>query len=152
MNVIDLVTLFAPSTPPHGLTDGRFAELFTSDRPVVFAFHGYQYAVHQLVQRRPKPARFDVRGFNERGTTTTPFDMVVLNHMSRIHLAELALRFSGLLRARVLTLQEAPRACIDEVVRYTRERFEDPPEISDWSWAGPRPARSCGRDAVIATT
>ena len=137
VNVIDLMTLFAPSIHPHGLTDERFVELFTSDRPVVFAFHGYQYAVHQLVHRRPNPARFHVRGFNEQGTTTTPFDMVVLNHMSRFHLAELALRFSALPQARVATLQDALRSRIDEVVRYTREHFEDPPEISDWSWPGP---------------
>ena len=88
------MTLFSPSIHPHGMTDERFVELFTRDKPVVFAFHGYQFAVHQLVHGRPHPARFHVRGFNEQGTTTTPFDMVVLNGMSRYHLAELAIRFS----------------------------------------------------------
>src|SRR5512143_338014 len=92
VNVIDLMTLFAPSIHPHGMTDERFISLFTRSRPVVFAFHGYQFAVHQLVHRRPHPARFHVRGFNEQGTTTTPFDMVVLNNMSRYHLARLAIK------------------------------------------------------------
>ncbi len=85
VNVIDLMTLFPQDAHPHGMTDARFVELFTSDRPVVFAFHGYQRAVHQLVHGRPHPDRFHVRGFNEQGTTTTPFDMVVLNGMSRFH-------------------------------------------------------------------
>ena len=92
--------------------------------------------MHQLVHRRPNPARFHVRAFNEPGTTTTPFGMGVINHMICSHLTELALRFSGFPRARVLTLQEALRARTDEVVRYTGERFEDPSEISDWSWPG----------------
>ena len=74
---LDLMTLFSPSIHPHGMPDARFVELFTRDKPVVFAFHGYQFAVHQLVHRRPHPARFHVRGFNEQGTTTTPFDMVI---------------------------------------------------------------------------
>jgi xylulose-5-phosphate/fructose-6-phosphate phosphoketolase len=134
VNVIDLMSLYAPSIHPHGMSDARFAELFTRDRPVIFAFHGYQFAVHQIVHRRPHPARFHVRGFNEQGTTTTPFDMVVLNHMSRFHLAALALRFSGLPEARVRSLSTERRARIDAAVRYSREHFEDPPEIRDWTW------------------
>jgi xylulose-5-phosphate/fructose-6-phosphate phosphoketolase len=136
VNIIDLMSLFAPSIHPHGMDDSRFVELFTRDRPVVFAFHGYQYAVHQLVHRRPNPARFHVRGFNEQGTTTTPFDMVVLNHMSRFHLAGMALRFSGLPEARVQALTEDLESRSDAAVSYSREHFEDPPEIRDWTWAG----------------
>ncbi len=136
VNVIDLMTLFAPSIHPHGMTDARFVGLFTSDRPVVFAFHGYQFAVHQLVHRRPHPARFHVRGFNEQGTTTTPFDMVVLNKISRFHLAALAVKHSSLPAGRIAELVADLDAREADAVRYTREHFEDPPEIRDWRWSG----------------
>jgi xylulose-5-phosphate/fructose-6-phosphate phosphoketolase len=135
VNVIDLMTLYAPSIHPHGMTDERFVELFTRERPVIFAFHGYQFAVHQLVHRRPHPARFHVRGFNEQGTTTTPFDMVVLNHMSRFHLASMALRFSGLPTARVSGLIEELEERTDAAVRFSRDHLEDPAEIRDWTWS-----------------
>jgi xylulose-5-phosphate/fructose-6-phosphate phosphoketolase len=134
VNVIDLMTLFAPSIHPHGMSDERFVELFTADKPVVFAFHGYQFAVHQLVHRRSHPARFHVRGFNEQGTTTTPFDMVVLNGMSRFHLAALALRFSGLTEARVASLTSELNSHIEAAVRHARDHFADPSEIQDWVW------------------
>jgi xylulose-5-phosphate/fructose-6-phosphate phosphoketolase len=134
VNVIDLMSLYAPAIHPHGMSDERFVELFTRDRPVIFAFHGYQYALHQLIHRRPHPARFHVRGFNEQGTTTTPFDMVVLNEMSRFHLASLALEFSGISAARVESLREKLADKIVEAVRYSREHFEDAPEIRDWTW------------------
>jgi xylulose-5-phosphate/fructose-6-phosphate phosphoketolase len=134
VNVIDLMALYAPSIHPHGMSDDRFVELFTHDKPVVFAFHGYQFAVHQLVHRRPHPARFHVRGFNEQGTTTTPFDMVVLNGMSRYHLAILAIEFSGLSVDRIADLTAALNEKIAEAVRYSREHFEDAPEIRDWLW------------------
>ena len=137
VNVIDLMTLYSPSIHPHGMTDERFVELFTRDKPVVFAFHGYQFAVHQLVHRRSHPARFHVRGFAEQGTTTTPFDMVVLNKMSRFHLAALALRFAPLPAARIRDLTAQLTKCIDDAVSYARDHFEDPPEISDWSWTPP---------------
>src|SRR5437016_3110552 len=92
VNVVDLMTLYPPDVHPHGLDDATFTELFTADKPVVFAFHGYQRAIHQLIHGRPNAARFHVRGFNEQGTTTTPFDMVVLNHVSRYHLCILAMQ------------------------------------------------------------
>jgi xylulose-5-phosphate/fructose-6-phosphate phosphoketolase len=135
VNIIDLMTLFAPSIHPHGMTDERFVSLFTRDRPVVFAFHGYQFAVHQLVHRRPHPARFHVRGFNEQGTTTTPFDMVVLNRMSRFHLAALAVQHSSLPAERIAALVAELDAREASAVRYAREHFEDPAEIRDWRWS-----------------
>jgi xylulose-5-phosphate/fructose-6-phosphate phosphoketolase len=135
VNVIDLMTLFAPSIHPHGMSDEHFTELFTRDKPVVFAFHGYQFAVHQLVHRRPQPARFHVRGFNEQGTTTTPFDMVVLNGMSRFHLASLALEFSPLPAARIAELRRQLDERTAAAVEYAREHFEDQPEIRDWVWS-----------------
>jgi xylulose-5-phosphate/fructose-6-phosphate phosphoketolase len=140
VNVIDLMSLYAPTIHPHGMTDARFVELFTEDRPVIFAFHGYQYALHQLIHRRPHPARFHVRGFNEQGTTTTPFDMVVLNEMSRFHLASLAVKFSGLARHRIDAVRGELARRIDQAVTYTRECFEDPPEIRDWRWTETAPS------------
>jgi xylulose-5-phosphate/fructose-6-phosphate phosphoketolase len=83
VNVVDLMTLFQPTVHPHGMADGVFVELFGRDTDVVFAFHGYQRAIHELLHLRPKPERFHVRGYIEEGTTTTPFDMVVRNGMSR---------------------------------------------------------------------
>jgi xylulose-5-phosphate/fructose-6-phosphate phosphoketolase len=135
VNVVDLMTLYAPSLHPHGMTDERFLSLFTRDKPVVFAFHGYTYAVHQIVHRRPHPERFHVRGFSEQGTTTTPFDMVILNKMSRFHLAAVALRCSPLSPGRVEALTAQLHGLIDEAVRYTREHFEDAPTIQGWRWS-----------------
>ncbi|MDB4875785.1 MAG: phosphoketolase family protein [Gemmatimonadetes bacterium] len=134
VNVMDLMSLFAPSVHPHGMDDARFTELFTRDKPVVFAFHGYQYAVHQIVHRRPHPARFHVRGFNEQGTTTTPFDMVVLNEMSRYHLAILAVQHSSLPAAHATELVAELTRRIADAVRYTRDHFEDRAEERDWMW------------------
>src|SRR4029077_19247915 len=83
VNVVDLMSMFASTKHPHGMPDDRFDGLFTRDVDVVFAFHGYPGGVHQVVHGRANPARFHVRGYNEEGTTTTPFDMVVLNETSR---------------------------------------------------------------------
>jgi xylulose-5-phosphate/fructose-6-phosphate phosphoketolase len=135
VNVIDLMSLFDPSIHPHGMSDAQFIELFTRDKPVIFAFHGYQFAIHQLVHRRPHPARFHVRGFNEQGTTTTPFDMVVLNGMSRYHLASLAVKYSPLAPDRIKATRADFAARIDATVKYTREHFEDPADVRDWTWA-----------------
>ncbi|MBV9879797.1 MAG: hypothetical protein JO180_04835, partial [Gemmatirosa sp.] len=137
VNVVDLMTLFPPDAHPHGMTDARFVELFTHGAPVVFAFHGYERALHQLVHGRPNAPRFHVRGFCEEGTTTTPFDMVVLNRMSRFHLAALALRHAPLPPARVAALLAECDRVVDDAVRYTRVHLEDPPEIRDWTWTAP---------------
>jgi xylulose-5-phosphate/fructose-6-phosphate phosphoketolase len=134
VNVIDLMSLFSPDLHPHGMSAERFVQLFTEDKPVVFAFHGYRTAVHELMHRRPHPERFHVRGFIEQGTTTTPFDMVVMNRMSRFHLAALAVKhspFDGRKgKALVAQLDESLRAA----VTYTREHLEDDPAIRDWVW------------------
>ena len=92
VNVVDLMRLFPAEYHPHGMTEAQFVELFTADKPVVFAFHGYQRAIHEIVHGHPDVDRIHVRGFNEQGTTTTPFQMVVLNEMSRFHLAAEAIR------------------------------------------------------------
>jgi hypothetical protein len=92
VNVVDLMRLFPAAYHPHGMTSAEFVDLFTADKPVVFAFHGYQRVIHEIVHGHPDVDRIHVRGFNEQGTTTTPFQMVVLNAMSRFHLAAEAIR------------------------------------------------------------
>jgi xylulose-5-phosphate/fructose-6-phosphate phosphoketolase len=134
VNVVDLMTLFPREYHPHGLDETTFVELFTARAPVVFAFHGYQRAIHAIVHGRPNAERFHVRGFNEQGTTTTPFDMVVLNGMSRYHLAAEALRRSPRMRARAPVLIDTCMSLIAKARAYSREHLEDAPEISDWVW------------------
>jgi xylulose-5-phosphate/fructose-6-phosphate phosphoketolase len=135
VNVVDLMTLFPPDAHPHGMLRDRFVELFTEDKPVVFAFHGYQRAIHEIVHGRPSAERFHVRGFNEQGTTTTPFDMVALNGMSRYHLCIEALRRTTRVGARADTLIADCQTAIDQAAAYAREHFEDPPAIRDWVWS-----------------
>jgi xylulose-5-phosphate/fructose-6-phosphate phosphoketolase len=132
--VVDLMALFPPDVHPHGVSEERFIELFGTAVPVIFAFHGYQRALHAIVHGRPHAGRFHVRGFNEQGTTTTPFNMVVLNEISRYHLAIAALRRVPRLEAEAPALIEQCRAALDGAVEYAREHFEDPPEIRDWVW------------------
>jgi xylulose-5-phosphate/fructose-6-phosphate phosphoketolase len=138
VNVVDLMTLFAPRFHPHGLRDDAFVALFTEDAPVVFAFHGYPRAIHELIHGRPGPERFHVRGFNEEGTTTTPFDMVVLNGMSRYHLCLEAIHRAGPRgRAEGAALAALCRAMLDRHPGYIREHLEDMPEVRDWRWSEP---------------
>ena len=132
VNVVDLMALFPPGHHPHGMERDRFIELFTADKPVVFAFHGYQRAVHADHPRAAEAERFHVRGFIEQGTTTTPFDMVVLNKMSRYHLGMEALRRSDYPQAG--PLMEWCQDMLAKHQTYTREHFEDMPEIRDWVW------------------
>jgi xylulose-5-phosphate/fructose-6-phosphate phosphoketolase len=135
VNIVDLMTLFPPDVHPHGMDAVRFEELFTMDLPVIFAFHGYQRALHEIIHGRPNPDRFHVRGFIEQGTTTTPFDMVVLNGMSRFHLCIEALRQAPRMAASAENGIARFRAMIDEAVAYSREHFEDASEIRDWTWS-----------------
>jgi xylulose-5-phosphate/fructose-6-phosphate phosphoketolase len=135
VNVVDLMCLFSREIHPHGLAEEKFLDLFTADKPVVFAFHGYQRAIHAIIHGRTRTERFHVRGFMEEGTTTTPFDMVVRNHMSRFHLCMEALRRSHYPQAAPVV-----QWCQDMLARhqtYTREHFEDLPEIRDWKWSTP---------------
>jgi xylulose-5-phosphate/fructose-6-phosphate phosphoketolase len=132
VNVVDLMCLPPPVIHPHGLEEANFIELFTAAKPVVFAFHGYQRAVHAIIHGRTNTERFHVRGFIEEGTTTTPFDMVVLNEMSRFHLCMEALRRSGYPQAG--PLMEWCQEMLARHQTYTREHFEDMPEVRDWVW------------------
>jgi xylulose-5-phosphate/fructose-6-phosphate phosphoketolase len=134
VNVVDLMTLFPRQFHPHGMDETRFVDLFTTDKPVIFAFHGYQRAIHQIVHGRPHAERFHVRGFMEQGTTTTPFDMVILNEMSRYHLCIEALRRSPRMAGRASALIEECNSLIARAVQYSRDHFEDPPDVRDWIW------------------
>ncbi len=134
VNVVDLMTLYPSYLHPHGLDNQTFVEHFTEDKPVVFAFHGYPRAMHEIVHGRPNTPRFHVRGFNEEGTTTTPFDMVVLNGMSRYHLCIEAMRRATRLRGLTPPLIAE---CNDMLARhhsYVRANLEDMPEVRDWVW------------------
>jgi xylulose-5-phosphate/fructose-6-phosphate phosphoketolase len=136
VNVVDLMALLPPDVHPHGFTSEHFRRLFTDDADVVFAFHGYPRAVHQLLHGRPGAARFHVRGFEEQGTTTTPFDMVVLNRMSRYHLALDALRHARRVPQGGEELAAHCREMLDRHRGYIREHFEDMPEVRNWRWSG----------------
>ena len=134
VNVVDLMTLYPAYLHPHGMDNATFVEHFTEDKPVVFAFHGYPRAIHEVVHGRPNVPRFHVRGFNEQGTTTTPFDMVVLNGMSRYHLCIEAMR-----RVHRVSQLTAPliAECNDMLTKhhaYVRSNFQDMPEVRDWVW------------------
>jgi xylulose-5-phosphate/fructose-6-phosphate phosphoketolase len=135
VNVVDLMTLFAPAQHPHGMSEDRFVELFTPDIDVIFAFHGYAGAVHQIIHGRTNAARFHVRGYREEGTTTTPFDMVVLNGTSRFHLASEALRRTRRPPAHADLLIDECTAILKRHHAYVREHFEDMPEIRDWTFS-----------------
>jgi xylulose-5-phosphate/fructose-6-phosphate phosphoketolase len=134
VNIVDLMALFTPSAHPHGMTEERFLELFTDNAPVIFAFHGYPGTIHQVVHGRPNSARFHVRGYREEGTTTTPFDMVVLNLTSRFHLAIEALRRAPHPPANLNLLIDECQALLKKHSSYVREHLEDLPEIRDFRW------------------
>ena len=134
VNVVDLMALFLPSHHPHGLTEPAFDEIFTRAVPVVFAFHGYQRAIHEIVHGRPNVDRFHVRGFIEEGTTTTPFDMVVKNGMSRYHLCVEAVRHVPRLAGRADALLDLCAAMLARHESYIREHLEDMPEVREWTW------------------
>ncbi|CDZ28507.1 phosphoketolase [Neorhizobium galegae] len=134
VNVVDLLALQSRDQHPHGLPDEEFDRLFTTDRPVIFAYHGYPYLIHRLTYKRTNHQNIHVRGFIEEGTTTTPFDMTVLNELDRFHLAiEAIARVPGLKQksAGVIDMLNAKLA---EHTRYVREHGEDMPEIRDWKW------------------
>jgi xylulose-5-phosphate/fructose-6-phosphate phosphoketolase len=135
VNVVDLMSLPRRRDHPHGMDDTLFRELFTDTVDVVFAFHGYPGAVHQLVHGRPHADRFHVRGFIEEGTTTTPFDMVVRNKASRFHLVMDAINNAGRTPAGATELKEWCEAKLAEHETYVVEHLEDMPEVRDWSLA-----------------
>ena len=129
-----------PRDHPHGLPDADFDALFTVDRPVVFAFHGYPTLIHKLTYRRNGHANFHVRGFKEEGTTTTPFDMCVRNEIDRFHLVASVLDLLPELGARTAYLRQDLRDKLHEHHDYIREKGDDVPAIRDWKWPGAKSA------------
>ncbi|WP_062228351.1 phosphoketolase family protein [Aureimonas frigidaquae] len=142
VNVVDLMALQPESEHPHGLPDDKFDALFTRDKPVIFAYHGYPYLIHRLTYARANHANMHVRGFKEEGTTTTPFDMVVMNELDRFHLALEVIRRVPGLSERAAGAAEAFRDKLAEHERYTREYGEDMPEIAEWGWSYDTAART----------
>jgi len=134
VNVVDLMALQSKEQHPHGLDDAKFDQLFTTDRPVIFAYHGYPYLIHRLTYKRTNHRNIHVRGFIEEGTTTTPFDMTVLNELDRFHLAIEAIERVPGLKEKAGHVIENLRRKLQEHHRYVREHGEDMPEVRDWKW------------------
>jgi xylulose-5-phosphate/fructose-6-phosphate phosphoketolase len=139
INVVDLMALQPRSEHPHGLEDSEFDALFTTDKPIIFAYHGYPWLIHRLTYRRTNHGSLHVRGYKEEGTTTTPFDMTVLNDIDRFHLVNDVINRVPTLGARAAYLSQFVRDRLIDHQRYIREHGEDMPEIRDWKW-GARPA------------
>jgi xylulose-5-phosphate/fructose-6-phosphate phosphoketolase len=134
VNVVDLMRLQAHSEHPHGLADSDFDALFTQDKPVIFAFHGYPWLIHRLTYRRTNHANFHVRGYKEDGTITTPFDMTVLNDMDRFHLVMDTLdRLPQTGEAGVYLKQQLQDKLIEHR-QYINQHGQDMPEIREWRW------------------
>jgi xylulose-5-phosphate/fructose-6-phosphate phosphoketolase len=134
VNVVDLMRLQPESEHPHGLSDKEFDSLFTTDRPIVFAYHGYPWLIHRLTYRRANHRNLHVRGYKEEGTTTTPFDMVMLNDLDRFHLVMDVIDRLPQLAGKADHLRQE---MVDARLRaraYGREHGDDPPEIRDWTW------------------
>ena len=136
VNVVDLLALQPPSEHPHGLEDADFDALFTLDKPVIFAFHGYAAMIHKLTYRRHNHANIHVRGYKEEGTTTTPFDMVVLNQLDRYQLALDAIRRIPRLRDQVEAATARYWTTMQRHKLYIGEHGDDLPEVRDWRWTG----------------
>lgn len=134
VNVVDLMTLQSPSEHPHGLSDRDFDSIFGTDTPVIFAYHGYPWLIHRLTYRRTGHAHFHVRGFKEEGTTTTPFDMTVLNDLDRYHLAGDVVDRVPRLRNIGAHFKQFLRNKLVEHRQYVRERGDDMPEVKNWTW------------------
>ena len=136
VNVVDLMTLQPSYFHPHGLSDAQFDALFTTDKPVIFAYHGYPWLIHRLTYRRANHGNLHVRGYKEEGTTTTPFDMTVLNELDRFHLVQAVIDFVPGLARTAAAVRQRTVDKLAEHARYIREHGEDMPEISAWHWQG----------------
>jgi xylulose-5-phosphate/fructose-6-phosphate phosphoketolase len=134
VNVVDLMRLEPETEHPHGMSDAEFDALFTSDKPVIFAYHGYPWLIHRLTYRRNGHSNFHVRGYKEEGTTTTPFDMVMLNDLDRFHIVmDVIDRVPGL-GQRAARLRQLMSDTLTRHRAWTRERGEDLPEVAGWTW------------------
>ena len=158
INVVNLMKLQPSSEHPHGLSDHDFDTLFTKDKPIVFAFHGYPWLIHRLTYRRTNHKNLHVRGYKEEGTTTTPFDMVVLNEMDRFHLVQDVIDRLPQLGSRAAYAKQAIRNALIEHRQYINERGEDHPFVLGWKWgekgpvavsAVPPKATTCERPGAV---
>jgi xylulose-5-phosphate/fructose-6-phosphate phosphoketolase len=134
VNVVDLMTLQPASEHPHGLNDRDFDAIFTADKPIVFAFHGYPWLIHRLTYRRMNHANLHVRGYKEEGTTTTPFDITVMNDLDRFHLAGDAIDRVPRLRSAAGYPKQVLRDHLIEHKLYVSRVGDDLPEIRNWRW------------------
>ncbi|MFZ0388790.1 MAG: phosphoketolase family protein [Solirubrobacteraceae bacterium] len=140
VNVVDLMRLEPDTEHPHGMPDHEFDALFTASQPVIFAYHGYPALIHRLTYRRANHDNLHVRGYKEEGTTTTPFDMVMLNDLDRYHLVMDVIDRVPSLQERAAGLRQRMADARLQARAYTREFGEDPVEVRDWTWPGARPA------------
>jgi xylulose-5-phosphate/fructose-6-phosphate phosphoketolase len=136
VNVVDLMTLQPAAEHPHGLSDRDFDSMFTTDKPIIFAYHGYPWLIHRLTYRRTNHANLHVRGYKEEGTTTTPFDMTVLNDLDRFHLATDVVDRVARVRPISGHFKQFLRDKLIEHKRYIARYGDDMPEIRDWHWPG----------------
>ena len=139
INIVDLMKLQPPSEHPHGLSDPDFDALFTKDKPIVFAFHGYPWLIHRLTYRRANHKNLHVRGYKEEGTTTTPFDMCVLNDLDRFHLVQDVIDRLPQLGSRAAYAKQAIRDALLDHKDYIAEHGEDDPRILGWKWSARPP-------------
>ena len=144
INVVNLMKLQPPREHPHGLSDFDFDTLFTTNKPIIFAFHGYPWLIHRLTYRRTNHENLHVRGYKEEGTTTTPFDMVVLNDLDRFRLVADVIDRVPSLGAQAAYAKQAIRDKLIEHKQYITEYGDDLPEIRDWKWAGKNVSRANG--------
>jgi xylulose-5-phosphate/fructose-6-phosphate phosphoketolase len=154
INVVDLMTLQPQSEHPHGLNDSDFDVLFTKDKPIIFAFHGYPWLIHRLTYRRTNHKNLHVRGYKEEGTTTTPFDMVVLNDLDRFHLVGDVIDRVSSLGSRAAYVKQFICDKLLDHKNYIYKHGEDTPEIRNWKWslveAGKRARKRRGPESSVA--
>jgi xylulose-5-phosphate/fructose-6-phosphate phosphoketolase len=141
INVVNLMKLQPQSEHPHGLSDRDFDALFTKDKPIIFAFHGYPWLIHRLTYRRTNHTNLHVRGYKEEGTTSTPFDMVVMNDLDRFHLFGDVIDRLPQLGSRAAYAKQAIRDKLLEHKQYIARYGVDMPEIADWQWGRRAPSK-----------
>src|SRR5688500_6565471 len=137
------------SEHPHGLSDHDFDALFTKDKPIIFAFHGYPWLIHRLTYRRTNHRNLHVRGYKEEGTTTTPFDMTVQNDIDRFHLVQDVVDRVSPMKPRAAHLTRIIQDKLMAHNRYIRQYGEDMPEIRDWQWGATEKGDPGGKDAEV---